>query len=147
MYVGNIKRNKRDTGTKFLSPCPMNGAYSMQHLKQFFLILLISFLGELFNYFIPLPIPASIYGLLIMLFVLKFKILGLDQVQDTAEFLIGIMTLLFVPAAVGLIGSWGIVKEILLPLAIITVATTFLVIIVTGRVTQLVIRFEKRAEK
>lgn len=116
----------------------------MKHIKQFCIILFISFIGELLNYFIPLPIPASIYGLVIMLLVLKFKLLKLDQVQKTAEFLVDIMTLMFIPAAVGLINSWCTLKEILMPIAIIMVVTTILVMVVTGRVTQLIIRLERR---
>ena len=38
----------------------------MKYVKQFFIILLISFVGELFKYLIPLPIPASIYGMVIL---------------------------------------------------------------------------------
>ncbi|MGE4483761.1 MAG: CidA/LrgA family protein [Oscillospiraceae bacterium] len=115
----------------------------MIYIGQFGIILLITFAGELLNYFIPLPIPASIYGFIIMLLALKFRIVKLRHIQHTAEFLIGIITLMFVPAAVGLIDVWGVLEKILLPLVIITVITTVFVMVVTGRVTQLLIRLDR----
>ena len=119
----------------------------MVYIRQFGIILLITFIGELLNHFIPLPIPASIYGLVIMLLVLRFGLIKLHHVKHTAEFLIGIMTLMFIPAAVGLMNSWGVLNKIIFPLLIITVVTTVLVMAVTGRVTQMVIRLERGKRK
>lgn len=113
---------------------------AMVYIRQFGIILLITFLGELLNYFIPLPIPASVYGFVIMLLALGLGIIKPRHVQPTAEFLIGIMTLMFVPAAVGLMDVLGALGEILLPLVLIAAVTTVFVMVVTGRVTQLFIR-------
>ena len=104
-------------------------------MRQFCIIILISFTGEFLSNIIPLPIPGSIYGLVIMLSILRLK--SLNQIQDTAEFLLDIMILMLIPTAVGLIESWRSLKEILLPVAIITVVTSVLVMVVTGWVTQL----------
>lgn len=112
----------------------------MKILRQFGMILLITFLGELLKAVLPLPIPASIYGMMILLAALTSGLLSLDAVQQAGEFLIEIMPILFVPAAVGLLDSWGQLKPILLPVSVITVVVTVLVMAVTGSVTQLVIR-------
>ena len=119
----------------------------MKFTKQFGVILAITFIGELLRFLIPLPIPASIYGLVIMLIVLKAKIVKLEQVKDAAAFLIEIMPLMFIPAAVGILVSWESLKDILVPVIIITVTTTIIVMAVTGRITQFTIRMEKRKEK
>ena len=63
----------------------------MKYLKQFLIILTISFIGEILNKYIPLPVPASIYGIVIMLLCLLLKIIKLEQVKDAADFLIAIM--------------------------------------------------------
>ncbi|MEA5038320.1 MAG: CidA/LrgA family protein [Clostridiaceae bacterium] len=115
----------------------------MLYVRQAGIIFLISFLGELLNYFIPLPIPASIYGFLLMLLALKLKIVKLHQVWQTAEFLLDIMALMFIPAAVGLLKVWGIMREMLVPIIVVIFVTTVLVMAVTGRVTQRIIRSEK----
>ena len=116
----------------------------MKFLRQFMIILLLSFLGEVLKMFIPLPIPASVYGLVIMLIALLTHIIKLDQVKEAAEFLIEIMPVMFIPAGVGLLTAWGILKPVCVPIILITVITTVVVMIVTGRVTQAVIRMDRK---
>lgn len=115
----------------------------MKFLRQFGVILAVTFIGELLRFLIPLPIPASIYGLVIMLIVLKTGIVKLEHVKDAAAFLIEIMPLMFIPAAVGIIVSWEALKDIYVPIIIITIATTIIVMAVTGRITQFIIRMGK----
>ena len=110
----------------------------MKVLRQFMIILLLSFLGEVLKMFIPLPIPASVYGLVLMLFCLVTGILKTSQVKDAAFFLIEIMPVMFIPAAAGLIDSWGALRPLLLPIMVITVVITVLVMVVTGRVAQMI---------
>ncbi len=112
----------------------------MKFVKQFGIILVISLIGELLNYLIPLPIPASIYGLVLMLGCLQLHVIPLSEVKETSAFLIEIMPLMFIPAAVGLITSFDILKAHLIAYLVITVVSTFLVMVVSGHVTQLVIR-------
>ena len=112
----------------------------MKFVKQFGIILVISLIGELLNYLIPLPIPASIYGLVLMLGCLQLHVIPLSEVKETSVFLIEIMPLMFIPAAVGLITSFDILKAHLIAYLLITVVSTFLVMAVSGHVTQLVIR-------
>lgn len=116
----------------------------MKFIKQFGIILFFSFLGEVCKYFIDLPIPASIYGLVLLLIALLTKRVDVDQIREASYFLIEIMPLMFIPAAVGILNSWGVLKDIWIPISIITVATTIIVMAVTGRVTQFVIRMEQR---
>ena len=115
----------------------------MKFLRQFMIILLLSFLGEVLKMFIPLPIPASVYGFILLFAGLLTGVIKLDMVKDAAKFLIEIMPLMFIPAGVGLIVSWDVLKPILLPFAVITVITTVAVMAMAGRVTQWVIRREK----
>ena len=115
----------------------------MRFMKQFGVILAITFLGELLRYVIPLPIPASIYGLVLMLLALKSGVVKLDQVKETGDFLIEIMPMMFIPAAVGLLVSWDSLKEIWLPVVVITLLTTIIVMAVSGLVTQWIGRFGK----
>lgn len=119
----------------------------MKFVKQFLIIIVISFVGELCNKLIPLPIPASIYGLVILFVALMTGIIKLEHVKETGKFLIEIMPLMFIPAAVGLLDSWNVLKPIWLPVVAITLITTVLVMVVTGRVTQFVIRQNKKGKK
>lgn len=114
----------------------------MKFLRQFMLIILISFFGEICKIFLPFPIPASVYGLVLMLVCLVTGLVPLNRVKDAAFFLIEIMPVMFIPAAVGLIDSWGALKPVLFPVSVITIVITVLVMAVTGRVSQKVV--EKR---
>ena len=116
----------------------------MKYLKQFGIILILSFAGELLNLLIPLPIPASIWGFALMFVCLQTGFLKLDYVKDTAIFLIEIMPLMFIPAAVGLMESWGIIRAKIIPYLVITVLSTFLVMAAAGTITQAVIRRDRK---
>lgn len=110
----------------------------MKFLKQFMIILLLSFLGEVLKMFIPLPIPASVYGLVLMLLCLVTGILKTSQVKEAAFFLIEIMPVMFIPAAAGLIDSWKVLQPLLLPILVITVVITIFVMVVTGKIAQMI---------
>lgn len=112
----------------------------MKYLKQFLIILVISYAGELLKYVLPIPIPASIYGMIILLVGLLTGWIALDAVKDVGKFLIEIMPVMFIPAGVGLMSSWGILKPLILPVSIITVVTIVTVMAATGKVSQWVIR-------
>lgn len=116
----------------------------MRFIKQFSIILVISLIGEILHSSIPLPIPASIYGLLLMLAGLCTKIIPLDSVKETSFFLIDIMPLMFIPAAVGLLDSWGLLRPILIPFLVITIVSTIVVMAMTGKVTQYFINSGKK---
>lgn len=115
----------------------------MKYVKQFLIILAISFAGELLKYLLPIPVPASIYGMIIMFVCLMTGIIKLEQVKETGKFLIDIMPVMFIPAGVGLMTSWGILKPVILPVCIVTVVTIITVMAVTGRVSQSIINIDK----
>lgn len=115
----------------------------MKYIKQFAIILTMTFLGELLHHVIPLPIPGSIYGLILLLLSLITGIVKTDQIKETSTFLIEIMPMMFIPAAAGLLTSWGSLKQVLLPVCVITIVSTIAVMGVSGRVTQCIIHKEK----
>lgn len=115
----------------------------MLFLRQFGVILCFSFLGEALHRVIPLPVPASVYGLALLLLALCTGIVKLGQVRETAAFLVEIMPVMFIPAAVGLLDAWPLLRTVWLPVSVITVLTTVIVMAVTGRTVQLLIRRDR----
>ena len=112
----------------------------MRLLRQFLIIALVSFAGEGLHALIPLPVPASVYGLVLMLLLLLLRVIKVEQVRRAASFLIEIMPVMFIPATVGLMDAWGVLRPAIVPIAVIIVATTVLVMAVAGRVAQRVIQ-------
>ena len=125
----------------------MRGDGRMKHLRQFLIILLFSFLGEGLKALLPLPVPASIYGLVLLFAALELGIIKLSAVEDAGKFLIEIMPVMFVPAGAGLITAWSSLKPICVPVLIMTFISTVIVMVVTGKVTQGVIRMGKRGNE
>lgn len=108
----------------------------MRYLYQFARIMVFCFLGELLHVVLPLPVPASIYGLVLLLAALKLGIVRLDQVKEVGNFLTGIFPLLFVPAAVGVMELWVQLGEMAIPILIAIIPVTVLVLASAGRTTQ-----------
>ena len=108
----------------------------MRYIFQFCRIMAVCFLAEVLSQFLPFPVPASVYGLVLMLIALKTGIYRLEQVRETGMFFVGILTILFVPAAVGVMDQWDALTNMLIPCFIATIFVTMLVMGVTGKFTQ-----------
>ncbi len=116
----------------------------MKLLEQFGIILTLTFIVETVKEIIPLPIPASIYGLLLMLVLLKLKILSIESVKDASKFLLETMPIMFIPAAVGLLNAWDVINALLIPLILVVSVTTVIVMAISGHITQFIIRSGKK---
>ena len=91
----------------------------MKYVRQLLIILFVSFLGELLK----------------------------SIIKETSNFLIEIMPLMFVPAGVGLLDSWGALQSIWIQVVVITLISTVIVMGVSGSITQFVIRKGKKKEE
>lgn len=119
----------------------------MKYLKQFGIILLLSFIGEILHELLPLPVPASIYGIVLLFLCLELKVIPASAVKEASSFLIEIMPIMFIPAAVGLIDSWETIRGELVSYAVITAVSTVAVMAVSGRAVQAVMKRSKAKEQ
>ncbi len=118
----------------------------MKYLSQITIVTAISFLGELLHYFIPLPIPGSIYGLALMFIALLLGIIKVSQVKAVSDWLISLMPIMFVAPLVSLIGSFEECKKFILPILITGTVSTVVVMAVTGTVSQILINIRDKKE-
>ena len=109
------------------------GNFTTKYIFQFARILAFCFLGEILHVVLPLPVPASVYGLVLLLAALNFKLVKLDDVKEVGTYLTGIFPLLFVPAAAGVMELWA---EMLLPILVAIIPVTVLVMVSAGKTTQ-----------
>lgn len=130
--IGEWNIAKKEIAKAISFHCCRKGK-KMKLLYQFGIILGITFIGEILHAIIPLPIPASIYGLVLMLICLCTKVVKLNQVKNAADFLIEIMPPMFIPAAVGIMVVWADLQAILVPVVVITFVSTVVVMVCTGR--------------
>ena len=110
--------------------------FPLKYIKQLLIILAFSLLGELLQALIPLPVPASVYGFVLLFTALCSGLLKPETISATAEFLIAVMPVFFVAPVVNLLSYYEVIAPRLVPICIIVVASTFLVFGVTGFVTQ-----------
>lgn len=119
----------------------------MKYLVQFMIILVFVFLGELCEYFIPLPIAGSIYGLLLLFLALCLHIIKLKWVADIADWFHGIMALFFIAPAVAVIDIWAQISDIWYYLVVLLIAAYVATMIITGKTADYFLNKRKRGEK
>lgn len=112
----------------------------MKYLNQFLIILGFTLLGEVLQRVVPLPVPASVYGIVLLFLALCSGVLKLEQVKEAGAFLSSILPVLFVSPAVGILENWGLIRGVLLPMVLLVLASTALTFGISGRVTQWIIR-------
>jgi len=120
------------------------GANLLKYIKQIFIILLFSLWGELLAKVLPLPIPAAIYGFILLTLALFLGVVREEDISQTANFLISGMGILFVAPAVNILSFYGIIAPAVVPIVIIVVVSTFLVFGVSGLVSQAFIQKEDK---
>ncbi len=108
----------------------------MKYISQFLYILLFSLLGEFLQAVIPLPIPAAIYGLVLLLIALMCGILKEEKVAQASDFLISVMPILFVPPLAKILLYWDIISPQIAAIAVITAVSTVFIFAVSGLVTK-----------
>jgi len=115
----------------------------MKYLGQFCIILLFSFLGELLHALIPFPIPAAIYGLVLLFLALLLKIVKPDQIRETSDFLVALLPLLFVAPLVGIVKSLPLILTNLVPILVVLIVGTVLTFLAAGGATQLALNLRR----
>ncbi len=118
----------------------------MKYLKQLMIIMAVSFAGELLNRLLPLPVPGSVYGLLIMFLCLVSGLIKLEQVEEAGTFLIKVMPALFIGPCVSLMTMGGDLAGKLIPILAVCLASTVAVMAVTGLVSQAVLSRKAKKE-
>ncbi|AUQ25149.1 CidA/LrgA family protein [Dickeya zeae] len=111
-----------------------------QYLRAFALIYLCLFIGNAISALLPITIPGSILGMLVLFALLASQILPSRWVKPGCQLLIRYMALLFVPIGVGVMNYYGIVRDQFGPIVVSCLVSTFVVMIVVGYTTQMVHR-------
>lgn len=116
------------------------------YLKQCAWIFGFTLLGETLHRLLPLPIPAAVYGLVLLFAALCLKIVKVEQIDKVSSFLLTILPILFVSPAVNLLESWDIVAPHVITIVLLVLSSTVLVFAIAGFVSQCFCRKEKDHE-
>lgn len=110
----------------------------MKLLRQFLIVLIICFIGEILNKVVKIPLPGSIIGMILLFFCLLSGIVKLEMIDEISRFLLDHLAFFFIPSGVGLLAYAAVLKQNLVPILVICFVTTFIVMIVTGWTVQLI---------
>ena len=116
----------------------------MKYMIQIGVISTIAFIAELLHFILPLPIPASVYGMAILFFCLCLGIIKMEMVEGVADWILSIMPIFFIAPTVGLIEAIEDIKGQVIPLLLICIISTVVVTSVTGLTAQGIIRLRNR---
>lgn len=112
----------------------------MKESKGFLLLLICLFIGNIISLLLPISIPGSIIGMILMLIFLTTNWIKLEQVEDISKILIAHMVIIFMPGTINLISIYPEIAPYLIKLLLIAAFTTILVIVATGFTVQKMIQ-------
>lgn len=101
-------------------------------VRGFAILFSLQWLGELLSLWLDLPLPGSVVGMVLMLIGLRFGLIQLQWVTDATSLLLSNLTMLFVPAGVGVMVYFDLIEQQWLPLLVATVVSTLAVLATTG---------------
>jgi len=119
----------------------------MKIIKQFGIIFSLCWISVILEKYIPFPIPATVIGLILLFICLVTGLLKIENIKEKSDFLLGNMAFFFVPAAVGIINYFDLLKESLIPLLIITFASTVITFAATAYSIKLTLKIMNRRKK
>jgi len=108
----------------------------MKYLNQFLIILGFTLWGEALHRVVPLPIPASVYGIVLLFLSLCVRLVKVEEVKEVGGFLTSILPVLFVAPIVGILEDWALIRDALLPMVLLVLASTVLTFGISGRIAQ-----------
>lgn len=115
----------------------------MKLLKELAIYFGITFISEIIAKLLPINIPPSIIGIVILFMLLELKVLNTEDVEMTGDYLIKIMPILFVPAGVGLIKYLDVLKIVAVPMVFVITLSTAIVMTAVGALTQKLVEKKK----
>lgn len=119
----------------------------MRYITQFGIIMGVTMLGDLLRKLLPLPIPAAVWGMFVMLFLLCTGLLKLSQVEQTANFFLEAMPLMFVVVTVSIIEQYPVLQNNVLKVLAVTILTTIICFGCTGLVAEKLLSLKKNKEE
>ena len=104
-------------------------------------------MGELIVRLTGVKLPASIIGMLILTLLLKLKVIKLEWVRGLTDFLIANLGFFFVPPGVALMLYFDLIKAEIVPIALATLLSTIIVLLITGQTHQAVSKGENKVRE
>lgn len=114
----------------------------MKHIGQLAIILVFTYCAEVLVTLLNIPFPGSILGMLALFVFLKLGLIKIHAIEETGNYLLSILPIMFVPLGVGIMAYFDVLKKEAIPFLVIIGVSTALVMGVSGWLVQM---FKKKA--
>jgi len=107
---------------------------------------LIYFTGNLLSGLIGsvIVIPGNLIGMGILYLLLTIKLVKLDRIKATGDYLLKHMSLFFIPFGVSILKYFDLIKMDVIPLVFIVIVTTTIAMLVSAKVVDLMVKGENK---
>lgn len=116
----------------------------MHIIRQIAVLFGLCLLGEAVSMLLPIPIPASVISMMLLLGLLLKGWLKLGHIEDVGKFLLSNMAFFFVPIGVSMMEHSALLKETIGPIIVICIVTTILTFGATGMTVELVMKWQQK---
>ena len=111
--------------------------------QKLLIIFGFSFIGNVISHVFRLPVPGSILGMILLFLALQFKLLEFRHVDEAGSFLINNMTILFLPAGVGIMAKWNLISHFWAQILLIVVGALIINMLILGKLVEWIkVKFE-----
>jgi len=116
----------------------------MKMMYQIGILFGVCLIGQTISVFLPIPFPGSVLSMIILFLLLYFRVIKVDHIRQKADFLLKNMAFFFIPAGIGILSSFDLIRSSILPLLTIIVVTTILTFGATALTVQGVITLQDK---
>lgn len=116
----------------------------MNILLQIGIVLGICLVGEALSSILPFILPGNIIGMILIFILLLVRVMKIDHIRQKAQFLKQNMAFFLVPSSVSIIQHTELLKEILIPLLVISMVSTILTFLVTAFAVNLTMKLTQK---
>lgn len=118
----------------------------MKIFRESIIILCIYLIGEIISKGFNLPVPGNIIAMILLLILLCTNVIKVEKIETISSFFLDHLAFFFIPAGVGLLTSFDIIKSSLIEILLICIITTVIVIVVTGHIVQFLVKHNSKSK-
>lgn len=122
----------------------LGAQHFMKMMYQIGLLFGVCLLGQAISAFLPISFPGSVLSMIILFILLFFRVIKVDHIRQKADFLLKNMSFFFIPAGIGILSSFDLIRSSILPLITVIIVTTILTFGATALTVQGVITLQER---
>ena len=101
-------------------------------------IMFALWIGYILHHILPFPVPANVYGMMVMFILLKTKALPLNKVEDTSVQLLKHMELFIIPIVASLVKDIHLIFNDFWRIILVLLITNIITVVVAGSVVQFI---------